>query len=294
MSVARWTGCGPVPCSKLAELAVPTSAPTYVYQDMNYAVALEHYDVVGHDRVTTVPARRATIERLAEEQRKAFAEIQGVFAVSEWYRQFLQRCGHVPAERIHVVGFGISPDYQTLPPREIRPTRERKRILFVGREFLRKGGDWLLAAVERLNRGAPRVSLTIAGPPTWPLKDPPPPGVEFVGPRTQPEIRELFRSHDLFVMPSRFEAYGIVFLEARASGIPCVGRDAFAMPELVEPGIGGAIWRGDDVGDLAEQIATCLEDDTLHERVARDAAAFARAHTWTRVGERIRDTLAAS
>ena len=277
---------------ELAELVVPTKVPTYVYQDMNFAVALEYYDSVGHDRLTTVPASRSTIERLAEEQREAFARVEGIFAVSEWYRQFLIRGGFLPATRVHVVGFGISPDYQGLPPREIRPRSERKRILFVGREFMRKGGDWLLAAVERLNRGTPRVTLTVAGPPTWPVKSPIPPGVEFVGPRSPAQTRELFRTHDLFVMPSRFEAYGIVFLEARAAGIPCIGRDSFAMPELVQPGIGGALWSGENVGDLAELIGDCLEDDALHERCARDAAGFARAHTWSRVGERIRDTVA--
>ena len=118
----------------------------------------------------------------------------------------------------------------------------RRRLLFVGwgtdvSDFYRKGGDLVVAALALLRRDHdPRITLTVVGPETWPLPGSPPDGVRFLGSLPAHEVAPLYDSHDLFVMPSRMEAFGIVFTEAVARGLPCVARDAYAMPEIVTPG----------------------------------------------------------
>ena len=99
------------------------------------------------------------------------------------------------------------------------------------------------------------------------------------------EVRALYDSHDLFVMPSRFEPFGLVFAEAIARGLPCIARNACAMPEIVTPGLSGALVNGDDERELAGVIATALSDDRLYENCARRARAFAAYFSWERTAE---------
>lgn len=277
---------------QMADLTYVSSAPSYVYQDMNFSVAVEHYAQLGSALVSTIPAKLSTLQRLADRQLEDSQKLDGVLAMGAWYRDFLIRQRCLPAQQIHVVGGGISAAYLNLPPRNVRPRGQRDRVLFIGGDFMRKGGDWVVEAIRRVNQqGGRRLRLTVAGPPSWPMPEPCPDWVNYEGAVSRARAKELFASHDIFVMPSRFEAYGVVFLEARAMGLPCVGRDAFAMPELIEPGIGGAVWQSEHVVDLAELIVRTLDNDELHARCARDAAGFAEAHSWLSVARRILDVM---
>ncbi|MGH8518345.1 MAG: glycosyltransferase family 4 protein [Panacagrimonas sp.] len=273
---------------EIADLVVPTCVPTYSYQDSSFAVALDHYETFGRDMVSTCPTTREQLRRLADEQHRKLSRLDGVLAMGQWFGDYLVDRGILPADRVHVVGAGISPQFRDLPTRVPRSREQRRRLLFVGGEFRRKGGDWVLDAVERLNRqGDRRLTVTVVGPAAWPMPQPPPDWVDFRGALARDRVRDLFQEHDLFVMPSRFEAYGIAFREARAAGLPCVGRDAFAMPELIEPGVGGAVWSTDDVDDLAGLILACLDDDALHERCARAMSRIADESSWTCVAGNI-------
>jgi glycosyltransferase involved in cell wall biosynthesis len=272
----------------LADVVVPTVVPTYAYQDMNFSVAAEYYETFGRDMVSTFPADLDTLRRLADEQRAALEKLDGVFTMSQWYRDHLICNQGLSPNRVCAVGGGISARYRNSPRHLVRPRRERKRILFVGTDFRRKGGDCVFEALQRLNRGGDReLRLTIVGPAACPLDQPLPPWAEYLGRLPRAETAKLFQSHDLFVMPSRFEAYGLTFLEARASGIPCIGRDAFSMPELVQPGVGGENWKGDNIDTLASLIIDVLGNDAMLENCARDAAAFAAENTWESVAERM-------
>jgi len=277
---------------EIADLLVPTSAPSFGYQDMGFQVALDHHTELGPDLVSTFPTDLATLRALAEEQARLLPQLDGMLAMSGWYRGYLIAKGLLPATRIDVVGAGVAPWFETAPLREPAPARERRRLLFVGGDFIRKGGDQVLEAVGRLRRsGSADLRLTVAGPAHWPLPGAIPEWVDFLGALPREQTQPLFGQHDLMVMPSRFEAYGIVFLEARASGIPCIGRDAFAMPELVEPGHGGLLWDGRDIDTLAALILGGLQDDALQGHCAQDARRVAREHSWASVAARILSTL---
>lgn len=273
---------------EIADLVVPTVAPTWSYQDSGFAVALDHYEAFGRDRVSTFPTDRDTLRRLADAQHEALNRIDGLIAMGRWFAEDAVRRGVLPAHKVHAIGAGIAPAFAHLPPRVPRERAARTRVLFLGGEFLRKGGDWLLEAMAHLRRdGARALRLTVAGPARWPLASPPPDWVDFIGPVPREAVPALFMQHDLFAMPSRFEAYGIALLEARAAGLPCVARDAFAMPELVEPGVGGLLWNTADPRDLAERLQQALDDDALHASCAREASRLAQAFSWDRVAERL-------
>ena len=72
-------------------------------------------------------------------------------------------------------------------------------------------------------------------------------------------------------MPSRLEAFGIVLTEALARGLPCIARDAYVMPEIVTPGVSGALVVSDDAKMSAAAIAATLADERTHTRHAMSA-----------------------
>ena len=177
------------------------------------------------------------------------------------------------------------------------PLREReaprRKLLFVGRmyeiwDFYRKGGDLVVAALDILRRDYdPQITLTVVGMEKWPLPSPPPEGVNFLGVLPPGEVRALYDNHDLFVMPSRSEPFGVVFAEALSAGLPCVARNAYAMPEIVTPGISGALINRDDEHDLAATIAAVLADDELYKKCYDRASAMAAYFSWERTARDI-------
>ncbi|WP_448631442.1 glycosyltransferase family 4 protein [Cellulomonas soli] len=135
----------------------------------------------------------------------------------------------------------------------------------------------------------PQVTLTVAGPERWPLRGEVPDGVEFLGPVPRARVGELMDSHDLFVMPSRMEGFGMVFAEALTRGLPCIGRDACAMPEIIDPVSGGRLVGSERPDELAQVIAGALADDALYAACAEQADARRAHYTWGRAARDVLD-----
>jgi glycosyltransferase involved in cell wall biosynthesis len=230
------------------------------------------------------PAMAISSRRLARERRILGASA-GLFTWSEWARRAVVDAGVLPSERVHVVGAGRNLGSPGPPPRRATDTA-RHRVLFVGRDFGRKGGDLVVDAVVRLRARGHPVTLTVAGPETWPLSTAVPDGVRFAG-RVPSDDATIFDEHDLFLMPSRFEAFGIVFLEAQARGLPCIGRNRDAMPELIEEGVTGHLVDGDDADGLASLIEQTLADDAMYARCDERADSIGQATTWGAVAARM-------
>ncbi len=249
----------------------------------------------------------SSVARRRERQLDIYQRATGIIAQSRWLARSLVEQTGIPPGKVHVVPPGISAGWAPadgnlavgVPARQDRrqlPQRAapRRRLLFVGsRDFAKKGGDLVLAALAVLRREHdPRITLTVAGPRTWPLPGAPPDGVRFLGCLPPHQVASLYDRHDLFVMPSRMEPFGKVFAEALARGLPCVARDAFAMPEIVTPGVSGALVSGDDEHELAATIAAALADDALYERCHERAAEIAEYFSWERTALQVCDAIA--
>jgi glycosyltransferase involved in cell wall biosynthesis len=160
--------------------------------------------------------------------------------------------------------------------------------LFVGKDFTRKAGDQVVAALAILRAEVdPLITLTVLGPDEWPLPGPPPPGVRFLGRLAIDQVAAVYDEHDVFVMPSRFEAFGIALAEALVRGLPCVARHAFAMPEIIRPGDNGELIHGDDPTELAGALARVLADQAMFRRVAEQATDTLRHYCWPRAAQDI-------
>jgi len=93
--------------------------------------------------------------------------------------------------------------------------------------------------------------------------------------------------HDLFVMPSRFEGFGMAFAEALVRGLPCIGRDACAMPEIIDPASGGRLVRSESPDELADLVVATLADDALYAACVAAAPARREHFTWTRAARQV-------
>jgi glycosyltransferase involved in cell wall biosynthesis len=253
----------------------PVDVPFFLYQDLSFDILLRLKDSgVDVFRILTDDE----LKRRRERQLKVYERAAGVIAMSRWLGESLIKDTGLPPEKVHVVHPGlIAGASGTRPDRLSRP---RTRLLFIGRTFRQKGGNLVLQAFERL-RGA-GVTLTIAGPPSI---GPVPDGVNFLGALPVGEIAKLYDEHDLFVLPSRMEGFGIVFVEALSRGLPLIARNDFAMPEIVQAPRYGRVIDYDDPDHLAGTINDALNDDELFRRCRDEADSVAEYYSWNRAAE---------
>ncbi|MEA3200737.1 MAG: hypothetical protein QOE90_2165 [Thermoplasmata archaeon] len=106
-----------------------------------------------------------------------------------------------------------------------------------------------------------------------------PPNVRFLGP--VPDPRDAYAAADVFVLPSHYEAFGLVLLEAMAQGAPVVATDAGGMPEVV--GDAGVISPARDPDALREALRLLLEDAPLRARLGAAGRERAKGYLWPRV-----------
>ncbi|MDX6225323.1 MAG: hypothetical protein QOE64_1699 [Frankiales bacterium] len=257
-----------------------TRVPYYLYLDLSYAVANAATASTGGTGVSPLPV--AVRRRKEARQRQLFAGAAGVLTMGRWFADELVGSGY-PAARVHVVGAGCNVEPV---PRLRSPDPGAMRLLFVGRDFLRKGGDAVVGALAALRAAGARHRLTVVGPPAWPLAGPIPDGVDYRGTVPAAEVGSLLDAHDVLLMPSRFEAFGIALLEALAAGMPVVARRAFAMPELV-PEDRGVLVDEADPGQVADAIRQLAADPDVWSRCYADAGRTRTEWSWDAVAGRM-------
>ncbi|HET7464277.1 MAG TPA: glycosyltransferase family 4 protein [Longimicrobium sp.] len=188
--------------------------------------------------------------------RRVFRAAAAVVATSRWAADDVLRDLPGHAGRVHVMPYPVPLegfDAGWIGERRARPAAEPVRVLFVGGDFGRKGGAELLRAWRAARFGdAARLTVVTESPLPGGL----PPGVEARrGVRAYtPEWFGLWRAADLFVLPTRGEAFGMVFQEAAAAGLPAIGTAINAIPEIVIDGETGLLVPPGDVGALADAL----------------------------------------
>ena len=88
-----------------------------------------------------------------------------------------------------------------------------------------------------------------------------------------------------------FDCFGIAFVEAMTFGLPCIGRNICAMPEIIDEGINGELIRDDDPSVLAALIDKICSDTDLYRRYSASAIEKSKKFTWEAVCARIMEVL---
>jgi alpha-maltose-1-phosphate synthase len=144
--------------------------------------------------------------------------------------------------------------------------RVRPRLLFVGGDFPRKGGIDLLEAWR--DGGFQRIAALDLMT-NWDLPAALPEGVHVWRhvDAYSPAWLARWEQADIFVMPTRNEAFGLVYQEAAAAGLPAIGTSLNAVPEIVHEGETGILVSPGDVGALAGAMHALIESPELRDRM---------------------------
>ncbi|MCZ3366924.1 MULTISPECIES: glycosyltransferase family 4 protein [Methanobacterium] len=163
------------------------------------------------------------------------------------------------------------PDQMGTFKEEMHINPQKPVVLFVGNLVWQKGVEYLIRAKEFLNVDA-EIVIVGDGPLLEELKGivefEKIEGITFTGARN--DIEDIMPSADVVVVPSVSESFGIVILEAMASGKPVVATKVGGIPEVVNKKIGILINPEDPVG-LAEAINKILQDKELKENMGKNA-----------------------
>lgn len=264
----------------------PIDRPQFVYQDQSVGQFIEYFEHHGvMADVRDVPSMRLLQKRTAIE-RETYRSLAGVFTMSAWNARHLIATGCIDAARVHVVGAGINVASELPNDDDVtrRLEKQQRTVLFVGRHFERKGGDVVVAGVEHARKESGQdIRLVVAGPTAWPLPGVPPSWVTFIGDAPLERVQSELRSADVLALPSRFEAYGIAVLEALAAGVPVIGRNDFAMPEMIEGGHTGALVDGDTADEFADALLSVLGNEGVARETLRRAPDVRAKHSWDAV-----------
>lgn len=239
--------------------------------------------------------RGATRLRMAVQarlERRSARRADRVLVTSDYCGEVAARSYGLPRERLAVVPEGIAPDAWS--GLHERGQRRGTTVLSVARQYPRKNTATLLRCLPRVLDRVPDARLRVVGggprlPALRELADDLGLGdaVAFLGEVEEAdELRAEFAAADLFCLPSRQEGFGIVFLEAMASGLPVVAGDAAAVPEVVPDGEAGLLVPPEDERALADALVRLLGDPALRARMGARGRERARAFGWDRVARR--------
>ncbi len=221
--------------------------------------------------------------------RETAARADAILTVSETSRADILRL--LKARHVVAIPNGVAPHYQPGPP----PPQTPKRILFVGRFDPYKNVLGLLTAFDLLRQQMPgAVRLVVAGTPDprypEPLnfarrrgleKD-----IEWLGYISGPQLVAAYQQAAVFVLPSRYEGFGLPVVEAMACGTPVVCSRVSSLPEVA--GDAALLVTPDDAAGIAQAIRRVLEEPglaaTLRAKGLRRAADF----SWRRTAEQTR------
>ncbi|WP_024514172.1 glycosyltransferase family 4 protein [Bradyrhizobium sp. Tv2a-2] len=211
-------------------------------------------------------------------------------AVSSRVTAELEQLYAVPPSRIRVISNGIdlarfsrNAESGTTIRREFDIPPDAKLLLFVGHEFQRKGLAHAIGALERLGDDAHLLVVGSDNPAPYRKVAPEVQDrVIFTGARS--DLPALYSAADAFVLPTAYETFSLVCMEAMACGLPVFATAAGGIEEYLKDGVNGFQIRM-DAEDIAGKLAAAFVDPALMNRLREGALATARSYGWDRIGQ---------
>jgi glycosyltransferase involved in cell wall biosynthesis len=223
-----------------------------------------------------------------------------VICVSRGEAEVLRSSGF-DGRKIRIVPNGIAPGLLELGPDPGKFVDSfgvsSPSVLFVGRLAENKGLDVLVQAAAKVLKALPKATFVLVGEDGGmkPLieKRARELGIEksllLTGHlKDEAMFRSAFAACDIFVLPSIFEAFGIVILEAMALGRPCVATKVGGVPGLIDDGETGLLVEPNDPSGLAKALLSLLKDpDKAGAMGAKARKAVGKEFTWPRIVDRL-------
>jgi D-inositol-3-phosphate glycosyltransferase len=269
------------------------------------------FHTLGHmkNRIALDDSERVPPERIAGEQR-VLEIADRIIAATPAEQAQLNWLYGVDLSKVVIIPPGVDLErFHPIPQEEAKeqvgiPCGD-KNILYAGRIEPLKGVDTLLQAMALLKRRYPDVMqntcVAIIGGDPWSDS---PDGemarlqelyeqldihdiVAFLGAKDQGKLPNYYAAAEMVVMPSHYESFGMVALEAMAMGRPVIVSGVGGLAFLVQDGINGFHVPSRDPEALAERIFDLLVDPNCREEMGRQARREARKYAWPNVADQI-------
>lgn len=280
------------PAGLAAIARLRTGIPIVHFNDRSIHAALEYHAVLKD----LLPWSRKQCIAL---EREALERARLTVYTSEWAADGARKACPARAGDIVVIPMGANLDpVPAPPPPRAFPAAELK-LLFIGVDWENKGGPVAHAALQELKRRGIRARLVVCGCPVPAAFSDPDLVPEGFLDKRDPQQRERLIGHlrtaDIFILPTRFEAFGIAFCEAAAYGLPALGPRTGGVPTIIVDGVTGFL-----LPPAADGVAYALAVEELVQHPERwqrmrgaARARFEQHFTWDAFVARLMDQLAA-
>jgi len=213
---------------------------------------------------------------------------------SEWGSRSARENYHIASEKVHTVPYGTN--IENPPPIEVvqrRKKSDRCKLFFIGVDWERKGGAIAFETLLKLEELGIQAELTICGcvPPSQftheRLRV-----IPFLDKKIESQRKEmesLFETSDFLFLPTRGEAYGMVFCEASSFGLPSITTNTGGVSGAVTEGVNGFMLPLEAGGaEYAALIARVYRDDRLYAALVQSSrAAYEEKLNWDAWGKTV-------
>jgi glycosyltransferase involved in cell wall biosynthesis len=267
-----------------------TDIPVLLPLDVTFRLQYDYYPEYSH----LLPFSIRQGEMI---EQRAFHKASKLLFSSPWAARSAIEAYGIDPQKVHAIFFGANLD--RIPPRERvleKKLSDRCRLLFMGIDWRRKGGDIACETLLNLRRLGIEAELIVCGSI--------PPGIahEYVtvipyldknDARQAREIEQLYARSDFLILPTRADCAPNVFKEANAFGLPVITSDTGGVADVVRDGENGYVLPFEARGDVyAQVIAQLYRDERRYRRLVQSSRAIFESHlNWDAWGMAVRNIL---
>ena len=246
-----------------------SSKPVALYTDAPLIAMVDFYPYLSN-------LCKETARNLFRMEKQGLESCQLVIYASEWAAQKAIEAYGIAPEKVKVLprGANVEDERTVDEAKAIVNTKAPSpcKLLFLGFEWQRKGGDIAFEVAETLNTRGLNTELIVVGTtPPRALPD----YVKVVGkinksaPEGQAKFREILSESHFLILPTRAEAFGLVFCEANSFALPCIASDVGGIPTAIKDGINGQKFSlKTEISEYAEYILFLMQNYEKYQELA--------------------------
>lgn len=270
-------------------------AQWFIPQGILQSFVKKPYIITGHG--TDVTTMNKNIFKALK--KRAATKAKHVVTVSERLKNIIREFSDIPEDKLSIISMGCNTKSfgQQHRKENFFGQGERKVVLFTGRLVEVKGLEYLIEAVKDLD-----VLLAIVG--SGPLREtlqkqaePIANKVVFLGSKTHDELKTIYASADMFVAPSitasdgSQEGFGLVIIEAMASGLPVIGSQSGGIVDIIQHEENGLLCPEKDSKQIAENIIKLSNDIDLCSRIKENGYKTAMQYDYSTIAKRYKEII---
>lgn len=280
------------PASTTEIAFLDTDIPIVLVEDATFATLKDYYP-----QYSRLPKR--AIRQMDTLYQHAVQKAAMLLYTSSWAANSAIDDYHADPHAVHIVPFGANLDHS--PASAVVQQRRRSdrcRLLFMGFDWERKGGDIAFETLLELEKLGIQAELTVCGclPPKKVAHEHLRciPYLDKNDAKQYEMLEELYLTSDFLLLPTRSECFGLVFCEANAFGLPVITTKTGGIPEIVRNGENGFMLPLDASGSLyAQVIADIYQNDELYDQmVIASRRIYEERLNWDTWGMTIKNLLA--